>query len=319
MGKLLKKYDKILEKIYYDVKNPNSYGSVKNLYNSAKIINPNIKLNYVKYWLKNQNTYTLHKISNKRFKRNPMISRYIDQWWQSDLADMSLLSKFNRGVKYLLVIIDVLSKFGWIVPLLNKKPESIINGLEKIIKSSKRKPIYLYTDAGREYVNSKLQKLLNENNIKHVIARNTETKSAIAERWIRTIKQKIYKFMTAKNTKTYINKLDNIVDSYNRTVHSRTKFKPFDVNKSNEKLVFRNLYKGLDSKSNKILKTNTPVRLQKIKRTFEKGYESNWTKEIFLIDKILNTKPFPRFTVKDTRGEVLDGSFYEKELQSIVN
>lgn len=246
-----------------------------------------------------------------------MVSRYIDQWWQTDLASMSLLAKHNNGVKYLLMCIDVLSKYGWIVPLNNKKPESIIKGFEKIFKSSLRKPKYLYSDAGTEYVNSNFINFLKNNNIKHVIARNTETKAAIAERWIRTIKEKIYKFMTANNTKFYINKIDSIVKAYNNTIHSRTKYKPSNVNRSNELLVFKNLYKNIDSTKISKLKTGIPVRLQKLKKTFEKGYENNWTNEIFLIEKILNTKPFQRFTVRDKSGDILEGTFYENELQSV--
>jgi len=187
MDKLLKRQEKLLEKIYYDTKNPNSFGSVNKLFNSAKDKDSKIKLDQVKQWLRNQKTYTLHKQSIKRFKRNPMVSRYIDQWWQTDLADMSLLARYNKGYKFLLVCIDVLSKYGWIVPIKNKKPESVIKGF-KIILKSKRKPNFLYSDAGTEYVNSKFTQFLNNNNIKHVIARNTETKAAVAERWIRTIK-----------------------------------------------------------------------------------------------------------------------------------
>jgi len=83
--------------------------------------------------------------------------------------------------------------------------------------------------------------------------------------------------------------------------------------------VFKNLYKVEGDNKRDILKTGIPVRLQKLKKTFEKGYKTNWTDEVFLIEKILNTTQFQRYTVKDKEGEVLEGSFYKKELQSVDN
>ncbi len=157
MANILNSLEDILKKIYYDVSNPNSFGSIDKLYNAAKSKFPNLKREQVENWLKSQETYSLYKPLIKKFKRNPMISSHIDQWWQSDLSDMSSLSKDNKGYKYLLMVIDVLSKYAWAFPLKNKKPASIVESFEKLFRESKRKPIYLYTDAGTEYVNNRFK------------------------------------------------------------------------------------------------------------------------------------------------------------------
>jgi hypothetical protein len=214
------------------------------------------------------------------------------------------------------MVIDSLSKFGWVEKLKNKKPQSIINGLKNIFKSG-RMPKVLITDSGTEFNNQFMKRFLKERNIIHNITRNTEVKAAIVERWNRTMKERITKYMTAFKTKRFIDVIDDLVTGYNNTKHSRTKFIPVSVNKANEKEVFLNLYR--DRIINKISKFNKgdKVRIKKIKQTFEKGYTPNFTGEVFIIDKVLNTIPIRRYVLKDEKGEKLLGSFYPEEILKI--
>jgi hypothetical protein len=153
-------FDRIFKSIYYDVRNPASFSSVKNLYSAAKLVNKNITKKLTKNWLSKQKTYTLHKAVKKNFRRNPIIVQNIDEQWQLDLIDFSNLSKYNNNFKYLLVIIDVLSKFVWVEKLYNKSGQSIVDAFQKVIKFSERKPQFIFSDPGSKYISKALDKFL---------------------------------------------------------------------------------------------------------------------------------------------------------------
>jgi hypothetical protein len=212
------------------------------------------------------------------------------------------------------MIIDVLSKYGFVYLLKNKKALSIKTGLNSIILKNKRKPNILTTDAGTEFNNITLKKYLNYKKIRHFITRNTEVKAAVVERWNRTIKEIIFKYLHHYKTKRFIDVLQNIVDNYNNTIHSRTKFKPVEVNKTNEPIVFKNLYNISTIQQKVKFKIGDQVRIKRIKKTYEKGYFPNWSNEIYTIKKILYSSPNIRYIIEDNNKEEIIGSFYEKEL-----
>ena len=139
-----------------------------------------------------------------------MYSSFRDNIWSVDLADMQLLSKFNKGVRFLLCIIDIFSKYAWVIPLKDKKGISIVNAFQKIFRESNRKPNKIWVDKGSEFYNSSFKQLLQDNDIE-VYSTHNEGKSVTAERFIRTLKNKIYKYMTSISKNMYIDKLDDIV------------------------------------------------------------------------------------------------------------
>ena len=316
-GKTIK-YDKLYKKLYYNIKYPSSFKGIYKLFYQAKKENPKILLDDVKRWLLKQDTYTLHHYKIKKFHRNPFISRHIDDNWQIDLVDIEYPEE-NNGYKYLLMVIDVLSKYGWSEPLLNKKPQSIKKVFTQLIRKSKRKPKVLTSDSGTEFNNSLFKRFLINKKIKHFIARNTEVKASVVERWNRTKKEQIYKYMFFNKTNRFVNILNNIIDNYNSTIHSRTKYKPIDVNKNNEHIVFKNLYNIYETLKEPSFIVGDYVRIQRIKKTFEKGYKPNWSQELFTISKVLNTSPTNTYIISDKSGEELLGSFYPQELLKVYN
>ena len=191
-----------------------------------------------------------------------------------DLADMQLLSKYNKGIRFLLCAIDIFSKYAWVVPLKDKK------GFQIILKQSNRKPNKIWVDKGSEFYNAYVKKWLQDNNIVMYSTHNEE-KSVVAERFIRTLKSKIYKYMTSISKNVYINKLDNIVDEYNNTYHTASKMKPIDV-KDN---TYINTSKEISNKDPKF-KVGDHVRISKYKNIFAKGYMPNWSEEIFVTKKV---------------------------------
>ena len=166
----------------------------------------------------------LHKRIIKKFKRRKVYSSFKDNIWDVDLANMQLINKYNKGIRYLLCVIDLFSRYTWVVPLKNKKGESIVEGFGNILDDSNRKPNKIWIDHGSEFYNNKFKIFLTENDIEMYSTFN-EGKSVVAERFIKTLKNKIYKHMTTID----FNDLDDIVKKYNNTVHSLIKMKPKDV------------------------------------------------------------------------------------------
>ena len=138
----------------------------------------------------------LHKPIIKKFKRRKVYSTFKDNIWGADLADMQLISKFNKGFRFLLCVIDIFSKYAWVVPLKDKKGVSIVNAFQSILKDSNRKPNKRWVDKGSEFYKSFFEKWLQDNDIVMYSTHN-EGKSAVAERFIGTLKNKIYKHMTS--------------------------------------------------------------------------------------------------------------------------
>ena len=170
----------------------------------------------------------LHKPVIKKFNKRKVYSQFKDNIWVVDLADTKLLSKQNKGIKYLLCAIDLYSKYAFVVPLKDNKGISITNAFKKIIKQSGRKPNKIWVDQGSESDNQDFKKWLSSNNI-IMYSTYSEGKSVVAERFIRTLKNKLYKHMTATNKNVYYDVLDDIVNEYNNTKHSTIKMKPKDV------------------------------------------------------------------------------------------
>ena len=182
----------------------------------------------------------LHKPVIKKFNKRKVYSQFKDNIWGVDLADMQSLIKKNKGIKHLLCAIDLFSKYAFVLPLKGKKGISITNAFNKIIKQSNRKPNKIWVDQGGEFYNHVFKKWLSSNDIIMCPTFN-EGKSVAAERFIRTLKNKLYKHMTATGKNVYYNVLDDIVNKYNNTEHNTIKMKPEDV-KDDNKRVYIDVY-----------------------------------------------------------------------------
>ena len=250
----------------------------------------------------------LHKPVIKKFNKRKVYSQFKDNIWGVDLAAMQSLSRKNKGIKYLLCAIDLYSKYVLVIPLKDKKGISIDNAFNKIIKQSNRKPNKIWVDQGGEFYNNVFKKWLSDNDIIMYSTYN-EGKLVVAERSIRTLKNKLYKNMTATGKNVYDDVLDDIVNKYNNTKHSTIKMKPKDVRNDNKR-VYIDEHNEKDSK----FKVGDRVRICKFKNIFAKGYTPNWSKEIFIVDKINDTVPYT-YNIKDLNGEEVIGSFYDRELQ----
>ena len=141
---------------------------------------------------------------------------------------MELIRKFNKGFRFFICVIDIFSKYTWVFPLKYEKGVSIVNAFRKILDDSKKKPKKIWVDKGGEFYSNSFKKWLQDNDIIMYLTHN-EGKSVVVERLIRTIKNKIFKYMTSISKNVYIDKLDDILDEYNNAYNRTIKMKPTDV------------------------------------------------------------------------------------------
>ena len=219
---------------------------------------------------------------------------------------MESLSSKNKNVEYLLCVMDVFNKYAWVKPLKDKKGKTVPNAFIEIVNESNRKPNKLWVGKGREFYNKLMQDWLDNSDVLMYSTHN-EGNSVIAEKFIETLKYKIYKKMTANDSKSDLPYLNKLVDQYNTTYHHSIGKKPINADYS----TFTEKMKTF-SKAPKF-KVHERVRISKYKNIFSKGYTENWSREIFIIDSVLKTNPWT-YKIKDLNGEKVIGSFYEKEL-----
>ena len=183
----------------------------------------------------------------------------------------------------------------------------MVNAFQKII-SEGRKPNEIWVDQGSEFYNNSFKDFLKINNIEMYSIYN-EGKSVAAERFIRMLKNKLFKSMTAISKNAYCDVLDDIVNKYNNTVHRTAKMKPIDVISDS----YDEYNEDFNTKDPKF-KDGNNVRISKYKNIFAKGYAPNWSEEVFIVSKVKNTVPWT-YVINDLNGEETNGTFYEKELQ----
>ena len=197
---------------------------------------------------------------------------------RSRFSRYAIIKKKNKGIKYLLCAIDLFSKYAFVVPLKDKKGISITNAFNKIIKQSNRKPNKIWVDQGGELYNHVFKRWLSNNDIIMYSTFN-EGKSVVVGRFIRTLKNKLYKHMTAINKNAYYDVLDGIVNKYNNTKHSTIKMKPKDVKNDNNRV-----YIDEHNKKSTRFNVGDKNRISKFKNIFAKGYTPNWSKEIVIVN-----------------------------------
>ncbi len=312
--------DKLLNRIYYDVKHPSSFGTAKALHEAVN--NPSISLNDVELWLSSQIPATLHATKLQKYKRNKVVVNSINEQWQTDLVDMSAFTKANSSFKYIVTVIDLFSKFAWAFPAKKKTPECIIAGFEKIF--TKIRPLSIQSDQGTEFCNAKFKSFLKSHHVRFFTTRNTEIKCAIVERFNRTLRNRMFKYFTAKGTRKFIDVLDQLLISYNGRVHSATGFAPKDVTEKDTEVIFKKLY-GYNSERELLkadsgdpkLKKGNSVRISYLAKPLDKGYYPNWTDETFEIAEAIKGHSKPQYVLKDHTGEKIEGKFYPEEIQKI--
>ena len=228
------------------------------------------------------------KPPKKNYATNKTNVYYIDDIWSLDILDLKDYGpENNRGYRYVFVILDNFSKFGWTTPLKNKNAQTIKDSSENILISSKRSPNLIETDRGKEFYNNIFQDFLNKNNIK-LYSRKISYGAVFAERFNRTIRDLLKGPVFEKGDGNWIDVLQTIMKQYNNRTHSSTNLTPIQVSlKKNGGYV----YKNLRDKRNKIkpkFQINDLVRTADLRKTFSKGDTTNWSYKLYKITEIIN-------------------------------
>lgn len=295
--------NKIIDDKYY---NPETgYCGINQLKRKTKL-----KQKDIEDFLHQQDVYTRFKPVIRKFRRRKVYVPNSNHQFDADLLFIKKYSKYNDGINYLLTVIDAFNKYAWVFPIKRKSSEHVIEGFKQIFKE--RIPKFLCSDEGLEFTGSKTQQLLKEYNIHWFTTYNKEIKSSIAERFNKTIKDKIIKYMYANQTKRYIDVLPKLVYNYNNSYHRSIKMTPTEASKEeNESKVYKNLYSSTSFKKKPKFKVGDKVRISKIKTTFMRGYDPTFTTEVFTVSEVLDTDPVT-YKLDD-----LIGSFYENEMVKI--
>jgi hypothetical protein len=301
---------KAIHKEYGDPTSPFALGGIKRMRQKFK----HVSRKDMKKVLSSNIGYNLHKDGRKRFKTRKIRADARDHIWTADLQDVQNISKFNDGVTFLFVILDVVSKFLWVEPLKNKTSESIAEAFTKVVVNSGRKPGKLFTDL--EFRSKKVMQVLADMEIS-LYHTGSPLKASIAERMIRTLRKRLGRFFTLRSSYRYIDDLQSFVDSYNRTLHTSIKMRPIDVNLENQHIVLNTLYNNIEENTSgylSIFNQGDTVRIQALKSIVAKEYYESWSRETFNIYRVHNkTKPI-MYTLKDFNGEEISGRFYKEEL-----
>ena len=279
---VMSNWEKYLKDIYLDPSHPASFGSPDRLYKIVKKEGKHkISHSQIKKWIQKQESYSLNKGLKRKFQRGRVVVEGIDDQFDIDLASLIYYADDNDGYKYLLVVIDIFSHYGWVEPLKDKTAN-------EIVLQEGRIPKRLRSDAAKDFTSEKFQKYVKSKNITHFVT-HTEKQANYVECFIKTLKSKIFKYMVEKNSPRYIDVLPKIVKSYNRTWHSGISNEPINVNKTNEKQLWWQMYwpkEPYDPNRKKheikyAFKIDDRVRTTFLRRTFQHEYNTRWTGEIF--------------------------------------
>ena len=302
-----------LKAIYYDPKHPAGFASVAKLTKES-----GVKTKKVKEWLTEQPTYTLHRMARKKYPTRKYIVHDIDEQWQADLADVSLIANQNKGYRFLLTVIDIFSRYAWARPLKTKTGKEVAAAFKDIFEEG-RIPKRVQSDQGKEFENRDIARLFGEHDIE-LFSVKSAYKAAIVERFNRTLKSKMWRYFTMNMKEKWTDVLQDLVQSYNNSVHRTIGQRPIDVTRENAGEFREKMYdkKTKATKEKRDIKVGDKVRISKVKSIFAKGYLPNWTEEIFTVASI-NTKYSPTtYKLKDYNEEIIEGSFYRHEIQKVT-
>ena len=315
--------ERYLKDVYFNPGNPASFAGPLKLYKFVqKDGKYKIPLPLIKTWLQGEETFTTQKQVNRKFVKQKIVVPHMNYQYEADTANMTYYAQKNDGYGYFVVVIDAFSRFAYTKALKTTTGSEMSKTLSEIFEKHSI-PLHLRTDAGTEFVNSSVKKVLKKYNIKHVVTRN-EVKCAIAERFIKTLKTKITRFMVKKHNPRWVDILQDMTNSYNHTYHRTLGMAPADVNKSNENELWKKMYQKIPRPHKKPhpkdkykFEIGDVVRLSKLKYPFQREYDIHWTPELFSVSDRTTKQGLSIYKVKDYGNEPIQGSFYTNELQRV--
>ena len=258
--------------------------------------------------------HSLHGPRRKKFKRRRIIVNYPGQIIEMDLVYMQKLATRNYNYKYILMTIDCFSKKVWARKLKTKKGPETAKAMKSIFEDMSNPVQTIIFDEGKEFYNKYVNQLLTEYIIDSYSIL-TEKKAGAVERVNRTIKSIIWKYFSEKNTSKWIDVLPKIIGNYNNTFHTTIKMAPNQVNWENRETVFKNMYPKINETVKCKLKKGDKVRVGQYKALFSKGYNINWSRDIYTIVGIHQRMGVCWYKIADSSGKIYPKSKYYYDLR----
>lgn len=312
-----------LKSIYNDPTHPAGFSGAQAVFNAVKSEGKyNISLKEIKEWLGDQDAYATFKPARKRFPRPRVVVSSKDQMWDCDCLSMKYHSKDNKGFPYILVCIDVFTRFLFTRPLKALQGDNVKEAYEDIFKYNEE-PKTIRTDHGSEFVNKKMKEFFLKRGITHYLTSN-EIKTSHGERVIQTLRMRIARLFRARNNFNWIDHLQEITDAYNNSKHRAVNSTPATAMCATDKTeLWHWQYKRNDTAT--VTGPNKPflfdigdnVRISFLRDTFHRAYDHSWTKTIYVITQRRMTQGFQKYKIKSWQNEPIEGEFYKEELQKV--
>lgn len=283
-----------------------AYGSIRSLSEASKISESKVR-----QFLLSKASYTKYNQPARKFERLRALAKHINEIWCMDLAFVDKLASLNNGFRYLLVCVDVFSRFVRVQPMKTKDSKETLRAFLKMMKKD-CKPEKIWVDKGTEFAGS-FKKMCQKESIS-IYSTMSETKACYAERAIRSLKNIIYRYMEDNGYK-YVHKLQDFVNTMNSRINRGTGMKPKSVKNSDVMKILYN--KGMRKPTNVLFRVGDNVRISKTDIPFRKGYKPQFTDEIFEIQKISTRNP-PTYKLIDMASEKILGKFYQNELKKVI-
>jgi len=306
-----------LKENYKNAGHPIAFSGINQIYNYYRGA---LTISQIREILSGIESYTLHREYHKGV-RNTTHAYFKRYQFQMDLVEIQDLSEHNDGVRYLLNVIDIFTRYAFVRPLLNKKAPTVLKAFKSILEEAGQKPLMVVMDKGTEFSNELFTNFCRQNKIK-LVNPQASTHAAFVERFNRTLQTIIYKFMTENETNRFIDQLQDLVLSYNKRKHRMIGMSPndaeiFDANHLKINLISKKREEKIKRTLPK-LKLNTYVRIAKQKGKFSRSYNEQSNQEIFKIYKISTSKKIPLYYLETYNGnEKISGGFYSFELTPV--
>lgn len=296
--------------------NPYAYSGVTKIYHYLK---GQKKIEDIKNDLSEIRTYTYHKEPKKVVKFNPFFIYKKNQQWQVDLVYLPNFINENEGVKYLMCVLEVFSRKLYVKVMKTRDKKTALETFSSLHKQIGDSPEILFSDFGGEFTSKIFKDYCLKNNIKQVFALN-DTKCPHIERAQRSLQSIIYKIMEERQTRQFLNLIDEAVHIYNNRINRITGFSPNEASlEENKNEVLLNLdkyyIKNGSQKKRPSFKIGDTVRIRVKKTIFERSYQPRFSEEVFKISKVLTNLPQVRYAISSfNEREKIKGTFYEREL-----
>jgi hypothetical protein len=331
-------YEDYLAGIYYDPEHAGSYGGLDKLYRAVRKEGRFVLgKNKIRKWLLQQEDYAVHREERTKIKRRRVVAPFVDYQWDVDTAHMDYYQKDNDGYGYFLLAVDIMSKYVWTVALKTRTGKEMVNAFRQVFEKG-RKPTRIRSDKGTEYVNRDVKRYLKKEGVINFVTQNI-VKASYAERAIKTIKSRLVHYMTNKQSHRWIEVLNKITESYNKTYHrtimrTPTSVKPKDSvelwklqyydkpkgqkypssKQSSTKSKFRNTSTYKNRGTRYKFKVGDLVRVSYLRRAFQREYDERWSRELFVVNERFRRESIVQYKLKDYAGEIITGTFYESQL-----